>query len=55
MFGVLAGLSVTGFGYLTVRMDRAEDRMDQRFDRLEHRFDVLEERYVRHLEAHAGH
>ena len=46
--GVLAGLFVTCVGYLSVRIDRFEDRLTQRFER-------LEERYVRHLEQHAGH
>jgi len=57
--GILAGLFVSGFGYLSVRMERVESRLDDRMGQMEaritSRLDRLDERYVRHLETHAGH
>lgn len=42
----IAGLVVAQGGYLTVRMDRMEDRLTGRIAR-------LEDAYLRHLEQHA--
>lgn len=57
-FGMLAGLIVTGFGYLTRLIHREVDglevRLTARLDHIEARLDRLEERYVRHLEQHAA-
>jgi hypothetical protein len=56
-FGILAGLMVSGFGYLSRLVHREVDGLrhdvDHRFDRVDDRLDRLEERYIRHLEQHA--
>ena len=50
--GVLAGLIIGSFGYLSRQIHREVDGLRSE---ILPRLDRLEERYIRHLELHAGH
>jgi hypothetical protein len=56
--GVLSGLLLSGFGYLSRLVHREVDGLRAelvlRIDGVDGRLDRLEERYIRHLEQHAS-